>query len=204
MCLICTRADVWPSTVLRRSTVCIRIERASNRRVTDIHSGKTAHSVLTRPTTYPRRQRVAAPSGGKYRGRTVPWPSQTLLTRAVAGGGGSWLPPPPPLRFFCDNSRTAARSAAKFSVPFGLFIAHVVWNFWPPDPKVRSPGQVKWPNLRKNWLSVISTVSNRWSWNLQKCRMWSVAISCISRIFLNLTWGSGQVGQVYHYSQWGK
>ena len=46
-----------------------------------------------------------------------------MLTRAVAGGGGQLTAPPP---FFCDNSRTAARSAAKFSVPFRLFIAHVV------------------------------------------------------------------------------
>ena len=89
-CLIWTRADVWPSTVLRRSTVCIRIERASNRRVNAIHSGKTAHSVLTRPTTYPRRQRVAAPSIVGYRGRTVPWPSQTLWKHHFAPPQMMW------------------------------------------------------------------------------------------------------------------
>ena len=40
--------------------------------------------------------------------------SRRLLTRALEGGGGKKCPP---LRFFADSGKTAARSAAIFSVP---------------------------------------------------------------------------------------
>ena len=70
-----------------------------------------------------------------------------LLTRALLGGG---FEPPPPLRFFPDSEKTAARSAAGFSPSLpGNNCAHFVKRKFRKFLRVRSPGQVKWPNLQK-------------------------------------------------------
>ena len=64
-----------------------------------------------------------------------------------AGGGGRL---DAPLRFFSRQQKTAARSAAKFGIPYLASFSHIVCENQPQVPKVRSPGQVKETNLRKS------------------------------------------------------
>ena len=78
-----------------------------------------------------------------------------VLTRAGLGGGKFY---PPPLANFCDISKTAARSAAKLSVPFLTSIWHVPWkfernpseNFWEIDVLVTSCSPFS-PQKRQNF-----------------------------------------------------
>ena len=67
---------------------------------------------------------------------------QDNLTRALEGGGGKKCPP---LRFFANSGKTAARSAAIFSVPAHNWILHLVWKFQPQVTKgqVTRSGQSK-------------------------------------------------------------
>ena len=50
------------------------------------------------------------------------------LTRAHPGG---LISAPPPLRFFADNAKTAARSAAALGVAVHSSFPHIVSKFWP-------------------------------------------------------------------------
>ena len=72
-------------------------------------------------------------------------------------------------------------------------------------PKVRSPGpgQVTQPQKKL----IIRHIYSIKPMKLKLAEVPHVISSYklyISDFFFNLTWGSGQVGQVYHYSQWGK
>ena len=69
-----------------------------------------------------------------------------LNPRLAGGGGGAFERP---LRFFEDSENTAAQSAAGFSptLPPHVF-RNFCENFDPRSCKIRSPGQVKWPNYK--------------------------------------------------------
>ena len=51
-----------------------------------------------------------------------------MLTRAHPGGVDFR---PPPLRFFADNAKTAARSAAALGIAVHSSFPHIVSKFWP-------------------------------------------------------------------------
>ena len=50
-------------------------------------------------------------------------------TRTPGGGGVDFRPPP--LRFFADNAKTAACSAAALSIAVHSSFPHIVSKFWP-------------------------------------------------------------------------
>ena len=53
---------------------------------------------------------------------------QAFNTR-TPGGGVDFRPPP--LRFFADNAKTAARSAAALGIAVHSSFPHIVSKFWP-------------------------------------------------------------------------
>ena len=54
----------------------------------------------------------------------------------------------PPSRFFEDSENTAARNVTGFSSTLPPFFRNIWENFDPRSCKVRSSGQVKWPNYK--------------------------------------------------------
>ena len=62
-------------------------------------------------------------------------------------GGGGLISAPPPLRFFADNAKTAARSAAALGIAVHSSFPHIVLKFWPRvmSGQVTSPHHVTQP-----------------------------------------------------------
>ena len=70
-----------------------------------------------------------------------------LLTRALLGGGGVWTPPG-----FSRIAKIRRRAAPPgFHPPYPHIFRNFCENFDPRSCKVRSPGQVKWSNYKKNF-----------------------------------------------------
>ena len=73
---------------------------------------------------------------------------------------------PPPLRFFADNEKTAAHSAAKFAIAVQPTIWHISKkkNNDPMTPKVTPPGLIKWPDLKLHFSKFdIVPKAHQWS-----------------------------------------
>ena len=77
-----------------------------------------------------------------------PHPDQARVKPAPCWGGGVWTPPPP-LRFFEDSEKNGgAQRRRVFTHLTPHLFRNFCENFGPRPCKVRSPGQVKWPNYK--------------------------------------------------------
>ena len=78
-------------------------------------------------------------------------------------------------------------------------------NFRSRSPKVRSPGQVKGPHLRKKLSNDdTATVVERKIWNFQDLVYYQVPAACLSRIFFYIgDQRPGQLCDLPFISQWG-
>ena len=119
-------------------------------------------------------------------------PQNPLNINPRRAGGGVFTPPP--------------------SQVFAHLILHILHigcqNFSSRSSKVRSPGQVKWHNLRENsstppcYIFAISIDRSRW--NLQGLLRLTGYKKCISRIFYIYDRRSGQFCDLPIISQWEK
>ena len=109
-----------------------------------------------------------------------------------AGGGGAFLRPPQVFRrrpMFQKRPRAAPPVLAHFIIHLFRIVSE---NFSPRSSKVRSPVEVKWPNLRKVQTRVLATRVDRSLWNFQQLLRLTRCTQCISRIFVIGDLRSGQ------------
>ena len=77
---------------------------------------------------------------------------------------------PPPRRFFVDNGKTAARSAAKFGMTIPSSLLHMMCKFWLPNLKgqvTRSVWMTRPHIILQLWDRVRARVDDLGLWNLQ-------------------------------------
>ena len=99
-----------------------------------------------------------------------------------------------------------AKKRRRAAPPFFALFLNFPENFRPRSPKIRSPGQVKWPHLRKkNYNRVTATVVERKIWSFQDLVYYQVPTNCIPRISFLYRWPKVRsISLPPHYKSMGK
>ena len=91
-----------------------------------------------------------------------------------------------PLRFFVNNFKTVACSAAIFGTPYHTSFPHMLWKFQTQftQGQITRSRQVSLPHKKFECSSTLhSTPTDRLPWNFQRLVQAGVSIKCISQNF---------------------